>query len=187
MSPIVAFDTLIVVAMWTWALWGHLMRTLRTVLLLACTTALYLVATQLPLALGVPMRSVVMAGTVWLLLFHVTWFLALSKEKWEFDQRYRAALDSVRRLAQSVTAGDVPAVVLPDRLDEIATVLTEARPPDRAWGKLQDRTIAYLRVVADRSMRLLDGDLPTEEPLPAPDDLTRDYENLRASRASFWR
>ena len=133
----VLVDAALLVALWIWALWGRFMRSVRTVLLLIAATALYLVAAQLPLAIGIPVRTVVIAGCLWAMLLHPTWFVAMRLGDRIFDTAYSAVLEDLRALADRRMSGDIGIPQFVTELEDLALRLEqlpgELRDTMRRW------------------------------------------------------
>jgi hypothetical protein len=104
MDLITIVDTVVLVGLWVWALWGPLVRGWRTVSLLGITTAVYLLGGQLPLAAGVPLRVLAVGVCISLLLFHEEWFVAMKPAYRRFDTGYSRVLGELRILSLSWNA-----------------------------------------------------------------------------------
>lgn len=154
MTALTPLDPILIVALWTWALWGATMRTRRTVVFLVAVSIAYVVSTQLPGPWSAVLRAGVLTASVWLLLFRTAIFSALPSDDLEFNEAYRGALNEAADLARRHRSGRLGAEDFVNRLSGVATQLQRLDAPSDEWAVLQNRTVDYLRrqVVAFREL-----------------------------------
>jgi hypothetical protein len=165
------------------------MRSVRTVLLLIAATALYLVAAQLPLAIGIPVRTVVIAGCLWAMLLHPTWFVAMRLGDRIFDTAYSAVLEDLRALADRRMSGDIGIPQFVTELEDLALRLEQLAPPNQQWEALRGRTVAHLRSQLRLFRQAAQGNTPSASALTEAESemerLRNDYRRLRDDAFSF--
>lgn len=172
-------DLIVVVSLWGWSLSGREMRSRLTLLLLIVATLTYLIATQLPLAVGILLRTLAIVVPLWLLLLHPARFLAMGPRERDFDLAYGGVLDDLRSLARQRLADRLPPSTFSDSVDDLVLRIQAIPPPDAEWQALQDRTTVCLQEQMDRYRKLTDGGAES------PDVRVRASAELAAIEAEY--
>jgi hypothetical protein len=173
MAGLTPLDAILIAGLWIWALWGRLLRSGRTLALLAITTALYvLISSELTLLLSVGLRVAVLASAIWILLFRSEHFAVIPAKVFRFDEAFRAELQEVARAARGQEAGRLEPTAVQEQLNAVAKRLRQLDPPDAEWSALRDQTVAYLM----QHGRLMEG--LGRGVVPAPDALAANRGEL---------
>jgi hypothetical protein len=186
----VAVDAATLIALWAWGLWSPGLRTWRTGALLGFATIAYLLVRQLALSVGVPLRIVIVATTIWLLAGYTSKFIARDRPRDEFDIAYSAALDTLKGLAERRQSGQLSEDEFAVGLRTIESELAAAPKSDVRWEELRARAVAHvqrLRLMYESATRdpdsvagaLVDSRGETSA-------LIELHDRLRRQSMSFW-
>lgn len=172
----------LLLALWTWALWGPAMRSWRTVAMLMGTTAGYVALATMPGTAFVALRVVLLFGSAAVLLFKSSWFMTRSEADLAFDQAYWRAQQRITDLARQRLDDQIDRAAFARGLAELIPVFDGLRPPDTDWAALlQDTVLELQRWLANGG---LDPEVPEPDLRVAP--LRERWRRIRAERTQFW-
>lgn len=177
-------------AIWVWALWGYMMRSVRTVGLLLATTVVLALTIPLPVPLAVPVRVAALAAAVWILLFSSDRFVALSESARRFDATYSGVMRALGDLGERRRAGKLSPTELSFGLRHLENQLSATVAPSDGWSELRDQCIAYLRSQRQlyergiHGMHISESDL--KQAVEAGKDLMKAHRRLRLRSRTFW-
>lgn len=168
---------------WVWALWSRDMRSLRTLMLLAATTA-----TFLGLSIGTGMvflvlRVLLLASATGLLLLRPDLFFTRSKQDLEFDQDYSRVQQMLSDLARQRLASRIGREQFGRGIGKAVADLKRLAPPDEGWATIHQATIDDL----ERWLNLGGGDSTKPEPELHISAIRSRHEYMREARRRSWR
>lgn len=169
--------------LWVWALCSRDMRSSRTLLLLAVTTAAFGVLSIGTGVVFLVLRVLLLASATALALLRPDLFLTRSKQDLEFDRNYSRVQQALTDLARQRLASSIDREQFGRGIGTAIADLKDLVPPDEGWARIHQATIDDL----ERWVDLGGGDSSKPEPDLHISAIRSRHESMREARRRSWR
>lgn len=189
-EPDVLVQALMLGAVWIWALWGPMMRSARTVGLLLIATVTFGLPLVVPQPAAVIARTVIVLGTVFVLLARSRWFEALTDPERRFDEEYSRVMRALHHQAERSRAGELSHLEFVAELARLEAQLRAMSAPAERWAALRERCADFLQAQRTWYERAMSGlpvsDSELDEARSAGAALIDEHRRVRLQARSFW-